>query len=68
VKKRNKHFHEINNIRETSILETSLDNRTDFSNNSILPTQKNINRNTTNNYAQADKNICNKQMKYGTNT
>ena len=40
-----KHFYEINNIKKTSISETSLNNRTGLSNN-IAPIGKNVNRST----------------------
>ena len=39
----NKHFYEINNIKKTSILGTSLNNRTGLSNNSIAPSNENVN-------------------------
>ena len=42
-----KHFYEINNIKKTSISETSLNNHTGLSsNNNILPTQENVNSGT----------------------
>ncbi len=47
-KNRNKHFYEINKIHTTSNshVSTSKSSSTDFINNSILPTKKDVNRNT----------------------
>lgn len=42
----NKHFYEINQIKKTSISGTSLNRSTSLSNNSILPTNKNVNSTT----------------------
>lgn len=53
----NKHFYEINNIKETSILGTSLDNRTDFSNKSITNSNENVN--TTKYSIQNNEKIAN---------
>lgn len=45
----NKHFYEINKIRFTGIssVSTNSQHKTDFINNSILPTKEDVNRNTT---------------------
>lgn len=52
----NKHFYEINNIKETSILGTSLDNRTGFYNNSIPSTNTDVNTTTKYSIQESDNN------------
>lgn len=52
----NKHFYEINNIKKTSISGTSLNNRTGLSNNSILPTNKDVNSTTKYSMQESENN------------
>lgn len=56
----NKHFYEINQIKKTSISGTSLNRGTSLSNNSILPTNKNVNNTTKYSIQNKEKNTQNR--------